>query len=197
MSAARVFVARLAGCAVFDAAGDRIGRVHDVLVVYRQKQPPRVVGLVVDAPRKRRIFLSIDRVTSIESGQVITTGLIHDRRFEQRGEEVRVIAEMLGREVTLLDRSGTATIEDVAIAAKGAGEWTVTELFLRRPKLGSSPFSKGRTLFSLWAGIREHTTGESQSATQLLATYEDLLPADLPTRCSNCPRSACSRWRMR
>ena len=138
-----------------------------------------MVGLVVDAPRKRRIFLSIDRVTSIESGQVITTGLIHDRRFEQRGEEVRVIAEMLGREVTLLDRSGTATIEDVAIAAKGAGEWTVTELFLRRPKLGSSPFSKGRTLFSLWAGIREHTTGESQSATQLLATYEDLLPADL------------------
>ena len=179
MSAARIFVARLAGCSVFDPAGDKVGRVRDVLVVYRQKEPPRVVGLIVEVPGKRRVFLSIGRVTSFGSGQVITTGLINMRRFEQRGGEVRVIAEMLGREVTLIDKSGSATIEDVAIEESGPGEWAVTELFLRRPKTSASPFAKGQTVFSPWAGMRERSTGVAQSATQLLATYEDLLPADL------------------
>ena len=179
MSAARVFVARLAGCSVFDPAGDKVGRVRDVLVVYRQKEPPRVVGLIVEVPGKRRVFLSIGRVTSFGSGQVITTGLINLRRFEQRSGEVRVIAEMLGRDVTLVDKSGSATIEDVAIVESGPGEWAVSELFLRRPKTSSSPFAKGQTVFTPWSGMRERSTGEAQSATQLLATYEDLLPADL------------------
>ena len=40
----RVFVARLAGCAVFDPNGDRVGRIRDVLVVRRNLQAPRVVG---------------------------------------------------------------------------------------------------------------------------------------------------------
>ena len=153
--------------------------MRDVLVVYRQKGPPRVVGLIVEVPGKRRVFLSIGRVTSFGSGQVITTGLINLRRFEQRSGEVRVIAEMLGRDVTLVDKSGSATIEDVAIVESGPGEWAVSELFLRRPKTSSSPFAKGQTVFTPWSGMRERSTGEAQSATQLLATYEDLLPADL------------------
>jgi CBS domain-containing protein/sporulation protein YlmC with PRC-barrel domain len=179
VSAARVFVARLAGCSVFDPAGDKVGRVRDVLVVYRHKEPPRVVGLIVEVPGKRRVFLSIGRVTSIGSGQIITTGLINLRRFEQRGGEVRVIAEILGRQVTLVDNSGTATIEDVAIEESGPGEWAVTELFLRRPKTSASPFAKGATIFANWVEVRERATGGAQSATQLLATYDDLLPADL------------------
>ncbi|MDF2443308.1 MAG: hypothetical protein JWR01_1511, partial [Subtercola sp.] len=106
MSATRVFVARLAGCTVFDPAGDRLGKVRDVLVVYRNGQSPRLVGLIVEIPGKRRVFVSIGRVTSIGSGQIITSGLINVRRFEQRGGEVRVIAEMLGRKVVFNDGSG-------------------------------------------------------------------------------------------
>ncbi len=180
MSAARVFVARLGGCSVFDPAGDKVGRVRDVIVVYRSSESPRVVGLVVEVPGRRRVFLSIGRVTSIGSGQIITTGLINMRRFEQRGGEVRVIAEVLGREVKFVDGSGSATIEDVAIEEIGPGEWQVSELFVRRPKPSPSPFSKGQTLFARWSDVLDTTiTGAPQSATHLLATYEDLLPADL------------------
>jgi len=138
-----------------------------------------VVGFVVEVPGRRRVFLSVGRVTSIGSGQIITTGLINLRRFEQRGGEVRVIAEVLGRDVTLVDKSGMARIEDVAIEESGPGEWAVSELFLRRPRSTASPFAKGQTLFAKWTDVREHDTGEAQSASQLLATYEDLLPADL------------------
>lgn len=179
MSATRVFVARLAGCNVFDPAGDRVGKARDVVVVYRKAQSPRVVGLIVEVPGKRRVFLSIGRVTSIGSGQIITTGLINLRRFEQRGGEVRVIAELLGRRVDLRDASGEATIEDVAIEETAPGEWEVGDLFLRRPRSGS-PFSKGATTFATWEQVREkNAPGESQSAEQLVATYSDLLPADL------------------
>jgi CBS domain-containing protein len=180
VSATRVFVARLAGCSVFDPFGDRVGKVRDALVVYRKTDPPRVVGFVVEVPGKRRVFLSIGRVTSIGSGQIIATGLINLRRFVQRGGEVRVIAELLGRKVTMRDRSGEATIEDVAIEEQAPGEWEVSQLFLRRPKTTSSPFGKGPTVFANWRDTAEKSKpGDPQSATQLIASYSDLLPADL------------------
>ena len=188
MSATRVFVARLAGCSVFDPNGDRVGRVRDVLVVYRPKNSPRVVGLIVEIPGRRRVFVSIGRVTSIGAGQIITTGLINLRRFEQRGGEVRVIAELLGRQVTMRDGSGEATIEDVAIEEAGPGEWVVRELFLRRPRTSAAPFGKGATVLATWDKVREkNAPGEAQSAEQLIATYADLLPADLASTLLDLP----------
>jgi flagellar motility protein MotE (MotC chaperone)/sporulation protein YlmC with PRC-barrel domain len=180
VSTQRVFAARLAGCAVFDPAGDRLGKVRDVVVIYRAADPPRVVGLVVEIPGRRHVFLSIGRVTSISGGQVITTGLINVRRFQQRGGEVRVLAELVGRRVYLKDGSGHAVIEDVAIERNRLGDWDVGQLFLRRPKTSAAPFAKGPTTFATWSDVREQQTpGEAQSAEQLVATYADLKPADL------------------
>ena len=179
MSATRVFVARLAGCGVFDPAGDRVGKVIDVLVSYRKSGAPRVTGLMVEITGRRKVFVPIARVTSIANGQVISTGLIDLRRFTQRGQENRVIAEMLGRKVTLLDASGTASIEDVAIEQGKNKDWTVSELFLRRPKTSASPFARGATLFAAWDQVNESKDAEGQSAQQLIATYSELRPADL------------------
>jgi len=180
VSSTKVFAARLAGCSVFDPNGDKVGRVRDVLVVYRSTESPRVIGFIVEVSGKRRVFLSIGRITSIGSGQIITTGFINLRRFEQRGGEVRVIAEVLGRKVALTDGSGEATIEDVAIEEVDLGEWEVVQLYCRRPKTAAAPFTKGASVFVKWTDIREQTTaGEAQSATQLVASYADLLPADL------------------
>jgi CBS domain-containing protein/sporulation protein YlmC with PRC-barrel domain len=188
VSTTRIFVARLAGCAVFDRQGDRLGRVRDVVVVYRRTDPPRVVGMVVEIPGRRRVFLSIGRIVSIGSGQVITTGLITVRRFEQRASETRILAEILGRRVTLTDGSGDATIEDVAIEEIGPGEWEVSQYFVRRPKTSPSPFAKGATLFVKWADVRERTqTGQTQSATQLIQSYADLQAADLASTLLDLP----------
>ena len=175
-----MFVARLQGCAVFDPAGDRLGKVRDVVVVYRKSDPPRVVGLVCEIPGRRHVFLSIGRVTSVALGQVITTGLINVRRFQPRGGEVRVMAEMIGRRIQLVDGSGTAVIEDVAIERNRLGEWAVGQLFLRKPKTSASPFAKGPTTFASWSEVREdQAPGQAQSAEQLVASYSELKPADL------------------
>jgi len=180
MSAVRIFVARLVGRTVFDPQGDRLGKVRDIVVVYRRADPPQVVGLVVEIPGKRRVFLSIGRVTSISSGQIISTGLINVRRFEQRTSETRIIAEMLGRRVLISDGGSEATIEDVSIEEAGPGEWEVAQLFVRKPKTSPSPFAKGATAFVGWSEVRERPVkGENQSAAQLIASYSDLKPADL------------------
>ena len=178
VSNSRVFVGRLAGRSVFDPVGDRIGKVRDVLVVYRSANAPRVVGLIVEIPGRRRVFVPISRVTSIGSGQVITTGLINVRRFEQRGGETRMIAEMIGRGVTV-DGGQRATIEDAAISRNRAGEWIVTEVFVRFPK-PSTPFSRGQSRIVPWSDVQlAGSSSETQSATLLIQTMVDLKPADL------------------
>ena len=188
MSASRVFIARLAGCGVFDPAGDRVGKVIDVLVAYRKSGAPKVTGLLVEISGRRRVFVPISRVTSINPGQVITTGLIDLRRFTQRGQEVRVIAEILGRKVRLLDGSGEASIEDLAVEQNKTRDWIISELFLRRPKTSASPFARGATLFAAWEQVTEEDKGEDgQSAQALIATYSEMRPADLASALLDLP----------
>lgn len=101
--APRVFVSHLSGVAVFDPNGDQVGRVRDVVVMLRVGgRPPRVLGLVVEVVSRRRIFLPMTRVTGVESGQVITTGVVNMRRFEQRPTETLVLGELLDRRVRLV-----------------------------------------------------------------------------------------------
>lgn len=179
MSSTRVYVARLAGCAVFDPLGDRVGRVRDVVVSYRSTLSPVVVGLTVEIPGRKRVFLSINRVTSIRPGQILTTGLINIRRFEQRGGEVRVFAELIGRSMNFKDGTGICTIEDVAIESDPTGQWSVTQLYVRKEK-GSSMFGKGQTVFARWEDLKETgLKGEPQSAEHLIASYSELHPVDL------------------
>lgn len=186
VSSSRVFVGRLAGRGVFDPAGDRIGKVRDILVVYRAAAAPRVVGMIVEIPGKRRVFVPIGRITSIGAGQIIATGLINVRRFEQRGGETRMIAEMIGREVRVKNPSAsdvradtTATIEDAAIERTRSGEWVVSELFVRFPK-PAAPFARGDTRTVHWSDIRLAGDSErAQSAELLIQTLVDLKPADL------------------
>ncbi|MFM6971935.1 MAG: magnesium transporter MgtE N-terminal domain-containing protein [Rhodoluna sp.] len=188
MSASRVFIARLAGCGVFDPAGDRVGKVIDVLVAYRNSGSPRATGFLVEMSGRRKVFVPIARITSISAGQVITTGLIDLRRYAQHGQEIRVIAQILGRKVRLLDGTGDANIEDIAIEQGKNRDWTVSELFLRRPKTSASPFARGATLFASWEQVTEDTkTDESQTAQHLIATYSELRPADIASALLDLP----------
>ncbi|MEO0049446.1 MAG: hypothetical protein RL556_778, partial [Actinomycetota bacterium] len=143
--------------------------------------------MLVEISGRRKVFVPISRVTSISDGQVITNGLIDLRRFSQRGQEQRVIAEVLGRKVRLLDGSGLASIEDLAIEQNKRKEWGVTELFLRRPKTSASPFARGTTLFAAWEQVTEEESDEGQSAQHLIATYSELRAADLASALLDLP----------
>jgi CBS domain-containing protein len=188
VSDTRIFVSRIAGAGLFDPTGERVGKVRDVLVTMRHTDSPVVVGLIVEVVGRRRVFLQINRVINITAGAVITTGMINVRRFVQRGGEVRVIAELLGRSMRLRDGSGTARIEDVAIEQARTLEWSVSEVFLRRPKTSASLFARGATVMARWEDLTaELHPGDIQDASQLLATYSELKAADLATALMDLP----------
>src|SRR5215213_6769527 len=137
MSSSRVFIARMAGLAVFDPLGDQVGRTRDVVVTIRPgRQAPRVVGLVVEVSGRRKVFVPMTRVTSIDAGQVITTGLVNLRRFEQRPTETLVLGELLDRTVTLIEDGTPVTIEDVAMEQVRTREWRLSRAAVRRIRPG-------------------------------------------------------------
>lgn len=179
----QVFVARLAGTQVFDPIGDQVGRVRDVVVVNRPGRLPRAVGLVVEVPGKRRVFLPLTRITSIAPGQVISTGLLNMRRFEQRAPENLAVAQLLDRTVEFKDGSGFATIEDLAIEHQRTGDWDVTKVFVRRredKQTGLRLRRRGATLVVNTLDLHDldrHQT--NQGASSMLAAYADLKSADL------------------
>ena len=184
----RVFVARLVGTTVFDPLGDPVGKVHDVIVLIQLRGETRAVGLVIEVPGRRRVFLPLSRVTAIEPGAVITTGLVNIRRFEQRHVETLVVGELLDRVVTMRDGTGSVTVRDVAIERDRGMDWKVTRLFVQRSASGPLGLRRGETFM-----VRpEEVTGlagsaDQQGATALLATMEDLKPADLADVLSDLP----------
>ncbi len=177
----RVFVARLLGLDVFDPLGDRLGRLRDAVVLDRgPAHPPQVVGLVVEVPGKKRVFVPMTRVTSIDAGQIICTGLVNLRRFDQRGAEQLVVAELFDRRITLRDGSGEATIEDVAMERDRAGDWHVAQIFVRRGGTQSRlrGLRRGERLIVDWLDAYHGDSGEPQAATQFVAQHDDLKAAD-------------------
>ncbi|GAA1619368.1 MULTISPECIES: magnesium transporter MgtE N-terminal domain-containing protein [Brevibacterium] len=185
-SSKRVFVARLISAPVFDPLGDQVGRVRDVVIVYRttMRQYPRVIGLVVEVPGRRRVFVPMGRVTSIDAGQVITTGLVNMRRFEQRRSETLVVNDLLDRRLRLREDDSPVQIEDVGIEQQVNRDWEVTRLFVRRVQERSSAFSafrrRGETMQISWTDADHPAdSAHDQEATQLIAAYQDTKPADL------------------
>ncbi|MER5598558.1 CBS domain-containing protein [Streptomyces sp. NPDC002265] len=179
----RIFVSHLAGVPVFDPNGDQVGRVRDLVVILRVgRRPPRLLGLVVELSTRRRIFLPMTRVTGIESGQVITTGVLNFRRFEQRPTERLVFGELLDRRVTLTETDEEVTVLDLSVRQLPARrDWEVDRVFVRKGRK-SSAFrrDKGETLTVEWSAVTGFSLEEhGQGAESLLATFEQLRPADL------------------
>jgi Mg/Co/Ni transporter MgtE len=193
----RVFVARLTGLSVFDPLGDQVGRVRDVVVMFSVNRPePRVIGLVVEVPGRRRVFVPMTRVTSIDAGAVITTGLVNMRRFEQRTNEVLVAAELFDRTVRVTTAEAVeagfadSLVEDLAIEQGPRRDWIGTRVFVRQAPAGVSSASKAmsrltrrRSGKTMLVDIRDvvglHEQAGAQSAERLLETYDDLKVADL------------------
>lgn len=178
----KIFVARLLGQDVFDPLGDRLGRLRDVVVVDRGHiDPPVASGIVVEVLGKKRVFVPMTRVTSLDSGQVITTGLINLRRFERRGLEMTVAGDLFDRRVVLQDGSGSAVLQDVGLTRQRNGDWAVSDLYVRRvgARRGAFGRSRGEHLLVGWEESRWAGQEEPQGAANFVAAHEDMKPADL------------------
>jgi CBS domain-containing protein len=175
----RVFVSHLAGLAVFDPNGDQVGRVRDAVAHVRPRsETTRVIGLVVEVQPRRPIFVPMSRVTSLDRGQIITTGVVNLRRFERRSGETLVITELLDRKATLVAGGEEVTVIDIAMEQTRNRDWIVAKVHVR--KGGSRLRRRGETMTVNWDAVSglaaEHVV---QGAANMLATFEKLRPADL------------------
>lgn len=174
----RVFAARLAGLPVFDPAGDQVGKVRDVVVVLRPGgRQPRVVGLVVEVFGRRQIFAPMTRVTAVDAGQVITTGLLNMRRFEKRASETLVMQHLLDRRVRIISSDVVGTVYDVAMEQTRTRDWVLSRVAVTEPVRGFR--RRAQTHVVEWDdvdGLMERPA--QQGAEHLAASLADLRPAD-------------------
>ena len=175
----RVFLARLAGTAVFDPNGDLVGKVRDAVATLRtNNQPPRILGLVVEVPLRRRVFVPITRVTAIETGSVVITGLLNMRRFEARPGELLVLGEMLDRSVRVISSNENVVVEDLGMEQSRSGDWLINRVHVMRKGRGLR--RRGETFTAMWeelSGLAE--VEQNQGVTNLLSTLSTLRAADL------------------
>lgn len=178
-TATRVFLARLAGIGVFDPNGDQLGKVRDAIVVLRSgNNPPRLTGLVVEVQPRRRIFVPMTKVTNIDTGQIIVTGTVNLRRFEQRPNETLVTAEILDRTVELIAVGEQVSVLDMAVEQNRAQDWLVSQIFVR--KGGHGFRRRGERFIVQWPEIHGLSLPiTDQPAELLLASLETLPAADI------------------
>ncbi|HET8992962.1 MULTISPECIES: magnesium transporter MgtE N-terminal domain-containing protein [unclassified Rhodococcus (in: high G+C Gram-positive bacteria)] len=185
----KVFAARLAGLVVLGPDGESIGRVRDVVLTIRiGRQPPRVLGLVVELPTRKRIFVPMLRVTAIAPGSVtLVTGNVSLRRFTQRPSEVLALAQVLDSRVRVDDpelsdlQGADVTVVDLGIDLTRSRDWLVSRVAVRR--------HRGRLARRAPVHVVEwqHVHGLTQQAlalpgqgvSQLLLQFEDMRPADV------------------
>ncbi len=182
----RVFVAQLAGLPVFGPGGDSIGKVRDVVAALRlDRQPPRVLGIVVDLPTRRPIFVPMLRVTTIEPHAVaLATGSVSLRRFEQRPIEVRLLGQLVDSQVRIATTQSAATVVDAGIERTRTRDWVVNRLAVRE-RTGRL-VRRAPVQVLNWTDVRGTDAADllgaaSVSTQHLLASFDGMKPADAAT----------------
>lgn len=188
-TATRVFIARLSGIGVFDPNGDPLGRVRDAVTTLRvDRQPPRVLGLVVELQHRHRIFVPMGRVTRIEADAVVlSSGTVNMKRFEPRVNEVLVLAELLDRTVTVAENGTQAHIVDVGMEQNRSRDWVITRLALRTSgsRIGRR---RGQLFQAAWNEVEGLGLTEAQQGTDtLLSMLSDLRAADVANALRDMP----------
>jgi flagellar motility protein MotE (MotC chaperone) len=185
-----VYIARLADLAMFDPNGDQVGRVRDAVARLRTGgRPPAVGGLIAEMPMRRRIFVPIGRVTSLDADAVVlNTGTLNLRRFSKRPGEVLVLAELLDRRVKIVATGQTATVVDVAMEADRSGEWALSRVAVR--ELTGRLTRRGHLSQLEWDEVAGLVgLPAAQGTESLLAVLERMRPADLANALQDLPDS--------
>jgi Mg/Co/Ni transporter MgtE len=190
----RVFAAQLAGLPVFGPDGESIGKVRDLVVGLRlDQQPPRVLGLVVELSTRRRVFVPMLRVTSIEPNAVtLATGSVNMRQFHQRPNEVLVLGQLTDAHAQLRETGARVTVVDAAMEPIRTRDWLLAKLAVRE-RTGRLGLTRRRSPLQVlpWGDISglglTDLTGQPQGAGQLLMLFDTMRAVDIAATVRDLP----------
>jgi Mg/Co/Ni transporter MgtE len=187
-SGTRVFLSRLSGIGVFDPNGDAIGRVRDAVTTLRVgRQPPRVLGLVVELLHRHRIFVPMGRVAHIEPESVVlSSGTVNMKRFERRPAEILVLSELLDRTVTVSETGQQVSVVDAGMEQSRTMDWLITRLAVRTK--GRLPRRRGQLFQVEWGEVDGLALPESDQGTDaLVAMLAEMRAADVASTLQDMP----------
>lgn len=164
---------------MMDPNGEQVGKIRDVVIQNRSgKRPPKVKGFVVELFALRRIFFPIERVRSINAHQVIVSGVVNTRRFNQREREMLVVDDLFDRTVVRAGANQAETIFDVAIKRTRSTDWVLSEVALRES--GRRPFQRTHVTIVDWSEVPDFIVKPApRDAEQQVMRLSELKPADV------------------
>jgi Mg/Co/Ni transporter MgtE len=187
MGTERVFVARLVGLAVFGPDGERIGKVRDLVAALRvDASPPRVLGMVVELATRRRIFVPMLRVTSIDPSAItLATGSVSLRGFAQRPNETLLVGQLLDAQVRLRESGEEVVVVDAAVEPTRSRDWVVCQIAVRARR--SRLTRRGQVQVVSWSAVTGLSLTDRQGTAGLLSVFETMRPADVAMALTTLP----------
>jgi len=175
-----MYISRLRGLPIIDVDGDSIGKLHDVVIQIRgQGRPPRVKGLVAELFARRRAYLPMERVYSIDAVQIVVSGVVNTRRFHRREGETLVLEDLVGRRAVRRGTSNPTTIFDVAMHAGRGDDWEVAKVALRDTPKALQLSSRVPVTIVPWQDVPDLSLSGLEGDEALLAEMLDMKPADV------------------
>ena len=175
----QVYVSRVIGLPLVDAAGDQVGRVKDVIFHLRTGTlAPRVRGLLVELFARQRIFVPMIRVHAITANQVSILGQVDTRKFQKRDTELLVDGDLFDRPVP---RENPTKIYDVSIVQVRSREWEIHSVALQsRTKVGRFGFGgRSTTEVVRWDEVPDLVLAKGRTPAHFVAEFSDMKAADV------------------
>ena len=174
-----LYLSQILARPIFDAEGERIAQIKDVIVRYGEEDYPTVLGLVARY-RRRLFFMSRAKISSLsETGARMNSEVIDLKPFTRRTGEVLLAKDVLDNQLIDVDGKRVVRVNDVQII-EVAGEWRVSgadvsfQGFMRR-LLPSGFYGNNRVVEVIdWADVGYLATDKATAAVQLKSSKDKL-----------------------
>ena len=174
-----LYLSQILARPIFDAEGEKIAYIKDIIVRYGEEDYPPVLGLVARY-RRRLFFMPRAKISSLsESGVRMNSEVIDLKPFTRRTGEVLLAKDVLDNQLIDVDGKRVVRVNDVQII-EVAGEWRVSgadvslQGFVRR--LMPAGFYGSRRVVEVidWADVGYLATDKTAAAVQLKSSKDKL-----------------------
>lgn len=174
-----LYLSQILGRPIFDAEGEKIAVVKDVIVRYGEEEYPPVIGIVARY-RRRNFFMSRTRISALsEIGAKMNSEIINLKPFTRREGEVLLAKDVLDNQLIDVDGKRVVRVNDVQII-EVAGDWRVSgadvsfQGFVRR-LMPSGFYGSNRPVEVIdWADVGYLASDKTSGAVQLKSSKDKL-----------------------
>ncbi len=174
-----LYLSQILGRPIFDAEGEKIAVIKDVIVRYGEEDYPPLLGLVARY-RRRNFFMPRNKFSILnDHGAKMNSEVLDLRPFTRREGEVLLAKDVLDNQLIDVDGKRVVRVNDVQIIEVG-DQWRVTgadvslQGFLRR-LMPAGFYGSNRVVEVLdWADVGYLATDKASVAVKLKSSKDKL-----------------------